>query len=485
MRILHWAPQFGTETGTGKAIQGWLRALSSRGLSCTVISLPLEIQPEPNLKVLQGPGLWTRLRLFGEEIKTANIVHLHGAFDIKLCAVHLIIALEKIWRMTTGEPLHIVITPHGALSSHVFSTKTHRKTIYWNFVERLLAKQTSLAICTTPMEAQELEGLLPKMRIGVVPLVLPDSKGASFPRVKTVAGRVPTLCTLGRYDIHTKGLDLLIDAVLKLNSEGFPVRLRCIGYDQNGGTKELEDQVRSMNAGDFVECAGPRFGEEKLRMLAECDAFCMPSRYESFSYALMEGLESGLPVLVGSGACLTSFFDESQRRSMVVEPDANTWAAAIQNLLKSPAENIKCAERTLRELRAKCSASVVGESLAMLYHATWMVAEKSATSATTPIPSPPVANPTGVASPPVHSQTSASPPTIAQNHESPCPVQENPLETAMASDGSPDESPQLAPGPLDLPSQERLGGPNLLSKVLGTSNRKMDGGAPPGGRLFL
>jgi len=42
----------------------------------------------------------------------------------------------------------------------------------------------------------------------------------------------------------------------------------------------------------------------------------MPSRYESFSYALIEGLESGLPVLVGTGACLTSYFDDEQRRTM-------------------------------------------------------------------------------------------------------------------------------------------------------------------------
>lgn len=377
MRIVYWAPQFGSETGTGKAIDGWLQAISSRGLNCTVVSKPHSSKLPPRsskINVRSDQGIFSRLRIFGQEIKTANVVHLHGAFDLKLCAVHAIITLEKIWRMFTGEPLHIVMTPHGALSGHVFSTKVHRKWLYWNFVERLLAKQTSLAICTTPVEAQELERLLPEMRVAVVPLVVSENE-VPFRELESTAEpkpvHIPLLCTLGRYDIRTKGLDLLIDAVVKLNSEGTPVRLRCIGYDRNGGTAELEDFVKSRNAGEYVDCMGPKFGEEKYQALTACDVFCMSSRYESFSYALMEGLGSGLPVLVGSGACLTSFFDEDQKQAMVVAPATDAWEAAIKQLLSDPAThstNLKCAGRALQDLRTRCSDAVVSDTLGGLYH---------------------------------------------------------------------------------------------------------------------
>lgn len=377
MKVVHWAPQFGSETGTGIAIDGWLEAVSSRGLNCTVISLPcpaLTNKQNSKVNVRSARGIINRLITFEHEIKTANVVHLHGAFDLKLCAVHAIIALEKTWRMFTGEPLHIVMTPHGALSEHVFSTNVRRKWLYWNCIERLLAKQTSLAICTTPVEARELQVLLPKMRLEVVPLVVSDELLKTTPVIskrETDACHIPTLCTLGRYDIRTKGLDLLINAVVKLNREGTAVRLRCIGYDRKGGSTELEEYVKSAGAGEYVECTGPKFGEAKHQSLAECDVFCMPSRYESFSYALMEGMGSGLPVLVGSGACLTSFLREDQKKSMVVQPSVDSWETSIKQLLSdynSRSTNLKLAEEALRSLRVRCSAAIVSDTLGGLYH---------------------------------------------------------------------------------------------------------------------
>ncbi|MES2659812.1 MAG: glycosyltransferase [Verrucomicrobiota bacterium] len=461
MRIVHWAPQYGSETGTGKAIQGWLRALSARGLDCTVISRPLKIPPSPNLRILSSSGLWKRLNLFGQEIKTAHVVHLHGAFDLKLCAVHLIIALEKIWRMATGQPLHIVITPHGALSPHVFSTNVRKKRIYWNLIERLLAKQTSLAICTTPVEAGELRVLMPEMRVDVVPLVLPDSEPISS--APPVAGS-PTLCTLGRYDIRTKGLDLLIEAVKSLNEEGFPIRLRCVGYDRHGGTRELEDYLDSVSAHEFVECVGPKFGDEKLRILAGCDGFCMPSRYESFSYALIEGLESGRPVLVSSGACLTSFFRESHRQTLVVEPSAKAWATAIRHMLESPVRNLTCAAEALADLRKHCTPAKVGEALADLYFSLWL---------------PPTARPATV---------SAVPPTFptedAPYHAPAHPAQENLLETALESHPLSHGDPPVAPGNEDHFAEKRFCRPDFLPDLLGSPPLRVDERQPPPGRLF-
>ncbi len=373
MRIVHWAPQFGSETGTGKAIAGWLDALSSRGRDCTVVSPPVTAEFRetcPRIQVRSHRSPFQRLRILGQEIKTSHIVHLHGAFDLKLCAAHAVIALEKMWRMFTGQPLHIVMTPHGALADHVFTTRPHLKWLYMNFIERSLAKQTSLAVCNTMTEADTLRKLIPRSRVEVVPLVVTGEEMAAAATEPAPSGKPPLppiLCTLGRYDIQIKGLDLLIGAVKKLYEAGYPVRLRCIGYDEGGGTKKLEEYVKSVGAEDLVECAGPRFGAEKFQAIAECDVFCMPSRYESFSYALLEGLASGKPVLVGSGACLTGFFDPTQKQAMVVEPETAAWERAIRNTLANPGANTRCAGQALADLRNSCSPASVGDSLGGYY----------------------------------------------------------------------------------------------------------------------
>lgn len=373
VKILHWAPQFGSETGTGKAIEGWLQASSSSGLDVTVVSEPRASAPSvvnPGFRVLSARGLAKKLAVFWREARSTNVVHLHGAFDFKLSVVYLLLLFEKGRRIFTGQALRIVMTPHGALSQQVFSRSVLKKRIYWYGVDRLLTKRIDMAICTTPVEAREMGRLMPHVKMEVVPLVVSgrgEPAAKSGQSTREMSPRGPLLCTLGRYDIGMKGLDLLIGAVLKLNREGCPVRLRCIGYDRNHGTRGLEDYVRSVNAGEFVECTGPKYGGEKDLAVAECDVFCMPSRYESFSYALIEGMESGLPVLVGAGACLTSYFDKDQQRTMVVAPDADAWAASIKRLLADPATNLECTESTLQGLYRTCSPSVVGESLGIIY----------------------------------------------------------------------------------------------------------------------
>ena len=140
-----------------------------------------------------------------------------------------------------------------------------------------------------------------------------------------------------------------------------------MGYDRQGGISELQQFVDSENAGSFVECVGPKFGAEKEVLLRDSTVFCMPSRYESFSYSLMEGLQSGLPVLVGSGACVTSYLNPEQKALLVVEPTVEAWMSAIRRVLASPETTRECAGRTFRSFSEMCTPAAVGESLCQVY----------------------------------------------------------------------------------------------------------------------
>ncbi len=352
------------------AISRWIQSLDPADFTITVVAPSASPPVVSGIRITGGSGLAGRLLTFRQEAKQADVVHLHGAFDLKLTVIYLLLLLEKLRRHITGRPIRILLTPHGALSKQVFTRNSFKKKLYWHILDRTLTKQIRTAICSTPREAEELRGLMPQIRIEVIPLVV-DQAAAEEPHGKglraTQQNAVPLLCTLGRYDIDMKGLDLLIAAVKQLNSKGFPVKLRCIGYDRNHGIGELKDYVEFVGADEFVECAGPKFGDEKDLAIAECDIFCMPSRYESFGYALMEGMASGLPVLVGSGACVTSFFNDEQRQEMTVEPNAAAWSEAIRRVLSDPQSCQRHSAEALQDLRQMCSPARVGDLLKTIY----------------------------------------------------------------------------------------------------------------------
>ena len=374
LSVLHWAPQSGTETGTGKAIDAWTEASASAGATVHVVSQ----------NRLEGPGAGARgevfylggkldrrelLGIFHRQLREVDVVHLHGAFDPTLSIIFFLVGMEKLRRTIRGQRLIAVLTPHGALSDYVFQKNRSQKAVYWYLLDKWLMGLFDGFICNTPIEADQLKRRLPRAECSTVPLIVEqaDVMEATGPHGRSKTEGIPLICTIGRYDIGIKGLDLLIRAVVRLNHEGQPLRLRCVGYDRQGGISELQQFVDSENAGAFVECAGPKFGADKETLLMNSTVFCMPSRYESFSYSLMEGLQSGLPVLVGSGACVTSYLNPEQKELLVVEPTVEAWVSAIRRVLADPGPTRECSGRTFLFFSEMCTPAAVGESLCQVY----------------------------------------------------------------------------------------------------------------------
>jgi glycosyltransferase involved in cell wall biosynthesis len=93
-----------------------------------------------------------------------------------------------------------------------------------------------------------------------------------------------------------KGLDTLIDAWGSV-VVAFPgARLVLIG--EGPERRSLEDRVRSLGLGPFVELPG--IAADPTAALREADLFILPSREEGMSIALLEAMALGIPVVASS-----------------------------------------------------------------------------------------------------------------------------------------------------------------------------------------
>jgi glycosyltransferase involved in cell wall biosynthesis len=370
-------PQYGTETGTGQALNRWTESLARAGMKQRVLASASGDRKAQvagvDVRLTAAPiavrGLYTQIR---DAVTECAVIHFHGAFSPSLSFV-VAMALFVRWRRSRGAAvdggLKLFLTPHGALSKHVFSTERLKKFLYWQFVDRWLFARLDGVICNSPRETREVEERLPGTRVWTVPLVVDKPVGLWCDSVLLKEQQKSDdilLCTVGRYDIHTKGLDLLIEAVLQLNRQGHAVRLRCIGYDRDGAAKSLSNFVQQMGAADHVDCLGPMYGQEKEAVVAQCDVYCVPSRYESFGMSIIEGLYSGIPVLIGEGACVSGFMSD-EAAILNVPPDPNAWAKAILKTFEEPMRNMEVAQRERESLSKRLSSTNVGVLLKNCY----------------------------------------------------------------------------------------------------------------------
>jgi glycosyltransferase involved in cell wall biosynthesis len=173
-------------------------------------------------------------------------------------------------------------------------------------------------------------------------LVTSNSIDAALLALEPREAEPPFILFLGRFDIHMKGLDLLVEA------------FRAVaGADPSGGKASAPDaQVRLVLAGgaspealaavqrlippslDGCVELRPNVSEtEKRGLLASCLFFTSPSRFEGFGIAALEANAAGKAVLVTDADGFGASVKRDETALVVPVGDAAALRAGLRTLL--------------------------------------------------------------------------------------------------------------------------------------------------------
>jgi len=169
-------------------------------------------------------------------------------------------------------------------------------------IGRLVRDGTGALIVTSSVERDDLErGSVDRLRVRVRPngvsfdglWPLPD-RGPLRARLG-IAADVPLVVTLARL-AAIKQLPTLVRAV----AAAPPLHVLIAGPDEGDGTlASLREAARDPAVrGRIHVISGGLWGDDKASALAEADAFCLASDYESFGNAAAEAAGVGAPVVI-------------------------------------------------------------------------------------------------------------------------------------------------------------------------------------------
>ena len=131
---------------------------------------------------------------------------------------------------------------------------------------------------------------------------------------------------------YKKGLDYLGTAFEIFHRALPDVHLVVAGPNQ-GARDGFSRQIARSGLDGCVHLVGPLYGERKHAALRSAACFCLPSRQEGFSIAILEAMACRLPVVI-SDAC---HFPEVAEcgAGHVVALDPNEIALALQRVLEN------------------------------------------------------------------------------------------------------------------------------------------------------
>ncbi len=147
--------------------------------------------------------------------------------------------------------------------------------------------------------------------------------------------------------IPSKGPVILLDACARLKKLGYDFKAIFVGNPSNDLSKEkFEDLVKQRDLENHVHYAGPKYGEEKTKMLTSADILAFPTffRKECFPLILLEAMACGLPVVTTNEGAIPEIIEDGMNGFIVPRKDTITLSDRLALLISNPDQRLKMGE---------------------------------------------------------------------------------------------------------------------------------------------
>ena len=218
------------------------------------------------------------------EKKGQIVVHMHGAF---------IPVFYTIAKFLHKNDIPFIITPHSTYNKVMMKKNALVKKAYFNLFESKLLNWTSSIHLLGKTEWEGLAAIFHNKKSILIPY---GFKNPQVDASKYSKAPVFTVGYCGRIAIYPKGLDILLKGFSLFHQACPKSELLIIGDGKE--KNKLEKMAIDLQIEKSVRFTGSAFGEDKIKLLMQCEVFAHPSRTDGLPATIVEAASLGLPCIV-------------------------------------------------------------------------------------------------------------------------------------------------------------------------------------------
>jgi len=254
------------------------------------------------------------------------VFHLHGGW---------IPAFYRIASFMERHGISFVMTPHGAYNTIARQRSKWKKRIYFRLVEKRILEHASRIHCIGQSEVDGMKEVFGGDKAFLLPYgydtTVEDRRPGSSVKYLFVVGFV------GRLDIHTKGLDLLVKGFRTLYRTENLSRLWIIGDGPE--RPALEALIKENGLEKAVVLWGSKYGAEKDELIRQMHVFAHPSRNEGLPSAVLEASALGVPCIVSNATNVAGVVEQYQSGIGIANENVADLADGLLELKEYWAQN--------------------------------------------------------------------------------------------------------------------------------------------------
>jgi len=251
------------------------------------------------------------------------------------------LTLRERWGVPHLQMFHTL----GRLKNEVARAPSEREPTLRIAEESRIVREADRIVAANTVEREALveRYAADAARIAIVPCGVDTDLFRAGDREKARAalalGDGPLLLYVGRI-APIKGLDTLLDAVVRLRAAGRAARLLVVGGETDEPVEGLEATLRRRASALGLSEAVRFVGAQPQRVLRDfyvaADVTVLPSYYESFGMVALEAMACGSPVVASRVGGLTTTVRDGVTGFLVPDGDPGALAARIDALLTDP-----------------------------------------------------------------------------------------------------------------------------------------------------
>jgi glycosyltransferase involved in cell wall biosynthesis len=386
-KVLHVIPAIADRTGgPAAAVLESSRALSERGLTCTVLTTDLGeagsaarhtritpqadlVPPEVELRMYraQPPRRLAFSVPLARGVRTVvrehDVVHIHSLF---------LFPQYVAYKAASRAGVPVIVSPCGALDPAL----RRRSRLAKALTDFLWQGQMLRNAAGIHFKTEEERRLASDLRIAQRQFVVPNgidwlsyqrSPDSDSFRERYLGGHEgPVILNVGRFS-HKKGLDTLIRAFARAHEAHPGAVLVLVGPDDEGLRPRFQELAAAMRVQHNVVFTGMLRGKDLRAALSVASVWALPSKTENFGNAVIEAMAAGLPVVVSPAVNLAPAIQAGDA-GVVCDRTPEAFAAAIASLLESESRRSVLGERA-REFARAYDWERVAERLLEMYTA--------------------------------------------------------------------------------------------------------------------
>lgn len=367
MKILHVGASTSYQTVNGVNYVIWLIAKEQVKFGHEV-SLLLDSKPEQKTRDFARtvginliPVSTSRWSYSKDEIRShfrdslPQIVHFHSIF---------VPAHASLAAYLSHLNIPYIVTPH-AMSPKLLRRRFFRKLLYSLFIEKKRFSNAAAITAVSPAEERVIRDYVPNYKGLVTCIYNPVKIECKSLSRSSLGSPIKKLVYLGRFDVHHKGIDILVKIATLLPRE---IEFHIVGKSSSKNQRKI-DQIKA-NLPENVIFHGPVYGPDKTELLATATMYIQASRWEVFGISIAESMCQGIPCAIADSIDLAEVFKEHELGLVFPLEDVQKAAELIEQSLSGDTKLQCWSQRAKWFAETEFSPKTIAQKYLSLYEKT-------------------------------------------------------------------------------------------------------------------